>query len=284
QDNPHDPGVVVPEVRLQGERRRMAGGAEAEFEEFAARDGGRLLGFALLLTGDLQDAEDLVQLALLRAVSHWSAARNRPEGATPGGWSATSPGPGGGPSGAAAPKRSRPTWPSWRCLPRPMSRRPCSTGSSCCARAGCCPCSSAPSWCCGSGRTARWMRQRPCWVGARAPPSRPTPAPWPGIGSPCRTHRSSRPALPEGGAMPTDHDLQAKLAEAFHQQADPVTADAIDASGIFRRGVRRRRRRIAAGVASAVVAAVLVAGVWVASAGGPAAGPGPRGPPPRLLP
>lgn len=60
----------------------MAGGAEAEFEEFAARDGGRLLGFALLLTGDLQDAEDLVQLALLRSVSHWSAARHRPEGYT----------------------------------------------------------------------------------------------------------------------------------------------------------------------------------------------------------
>ena len=58
----------------------MAGGDEAEFEAFAARDGGRLLGFALLLTGDWHDAEDLVQLALLRSAGHWSAARQRPEG------------------------------------------------------------------------------------------------------------------------------------------------------------------------------------------------------------
>ena len=49
--------------------------------------------------------------------------------------------------------------------------------------------------------------------------------------------------------MPTDHDLQAKLAEAFHQRADPVTRDAIGAAGIFRRGVRRRRLRMAAGAA-----------------------------------
>ena len=58
----------------------MAGGDEAEFEAFAARDGGRLLGFALLLTGDQQDSEDLVQLALLRSASHWPTARRRPEG------------------------------------------------------------------------------------------------------------------------------------------------------------------------------------------------------------
>ena len=45
----------------------MAGGDEAEFEAFAARDSGRLLGFAFLLAGDWQDAEDLVQLALLRS-------------------------------------------------------------------------------------------------------------------------------------------------------------------------------------------------------------------------
>ena len=58
----------------------MAGRDEAEFEEFAAREGGRLLGFALLLTGDRQDAEDLVQVALLRSAGRWSAARERPEG------------------------------------------------------------------------------------------------------------------------------------------------------------------------------------------------------------
>jgi RNA polymerase sigma-70 factor (sigma-E family) len=80
EDNLLMVGVVIPEVRLQQERWIMAGGAEAEFEAFAARDGGRLLGFALLLTGDVHDAEDLVQLALLRSACHWPAARHRPEG------------------------------------------------------------------------------------------------------------------------------------------------------------------------------------------------------------
>jgi hypothetical protein len=42
----------------------------------------RRCGFALLLTGGLQDAEDLVQLALLRSASRWSAARQRPNGYT----------------------------------------------------------------------------------------------------------------------------------------------------------------------------------------------------------
>jgi len=58
----------------------MAGEHEAEFEEFAARDGRRLLGLALLLTGDRQDAEDLVQTALLRTASRWPAARRQPGG------------------------------------------------------------------------------------------------------------------------------------------------------------------------------------------------------------
>jgi hypothetical protein len=52
---------------------------EAEFEAFAARHGGRLLGFGLLLTGDRQDAEDLVQLALLRVAGRWTAARQQPQ-------------------------------------------------------------------------------------------------------------------------------------------------------------------------------------------------------------
>jgi hypothetical protein len=83
--------------------------------------------------------------------------------------------------------------------------------------------------------------------------------------------------------MLSDHDLQARLAEAFHQQADPVAGDAIDAAGIFRRGVRRRRRRMAAGVASVMAAAVLVAGVWVTRAGAPPTAPGPGSRPPGLL-
>ena len=60
----------------------MVSAGEAEFEAYVARDGGRLLGFALLLTGDWQDAEDLVQLALLRSAGRWSAASQHPEGYT----------------------------------------------------------------------------------------------------------------------------------------------------------------------------------------------------------
>lgn len=58
----------------------MLGSAETEFEAFVTREGGRLLGFALLLTGNRQDAEDLVQLTLLRAAARWPAARRQPEG------------------------------------------------------------------------------------------------------------------------------------------------------------------------------------------------------------
>lgn len=47
-----------------------------------AGDGSRLLGFALLLTGDQQDAEDLFQTALLRTAGRWSAARQQPGGYT----------------------------------------------------------------------------------------------------------------------------------------------------------------------------------------------------------
>jgi RNA polymerase sigma-70 factor (sigma-E family) len=60
----------------------MVGADEAEFEAYVARDGGRLLGFAVLLAGDRQDAEDLVQLALLRSAGRWSAARQHPEAYT----------------------------------------------------------------------------------------------------------------------------------------------------------------------------------------------------------
>src|SRR5437868_6371832 len=51
RDNPATRRVVIPQVRRGREHRRITGRDEAEFEEFAARDGGRLLGLALLLTG-----------------------------------------------------------------------------------------------------------------------------------------------------------------------------------------------------------------------------------------
>jgi DNA-directed RNA polymerase specialized sigma24 family protein len=56
----------------------MAGRDEAEFEAYVANDGGRLLGFAMLLAGNYQDAEDLVQTALLRSAGRWVAARQNP--------------------------------------------------------------------------------------------------------------------------------------------------------------------------------------------------------------
>jgi RNA polymerase sigma-70 factor (sigma-E family) len=57
----------------------MAGLDEAEFEAYVASDGGRLLGFALLLAGNYQDAEDLVQMALLRSAGRWATARQNPQ-------------------------------------------------------------------------------------------------------------------------------------------------------------------------------------------------------------
>jgi DNA-directed RNA polymerase specialized sigma24 family protein len=68
-------------VRLRRELA-IADGTEAEFEAYVALDGGRLLGFALLLVGDYQDAEDLVQVALLRSAGRWPTARQNPEGYT----------------------------------------------------------------------------------------------------------------------------------------------------------------------------------------------------------
>ena len=56
----------------------MAGRDEAEFAAYVASDGGRLLGFALLLAGNYQDAEDLVQTALLRSAGRWAAAWQNP--------------------------------------------------------------------------------------------------------------------------------------------------------------------------------------------------------------
>jgi RNA polymerase sigma factor (sigma-70 family) len=65
-------------VRRLRENRTLASRDEAEFSAFAARDGGQLLGFAFLLTGNRHDAEDLVQQALLRTAARWQAARQSP--------------------------------------------------------------------------------------------------------------------------------------------------------------------------------------------------------------
>lgn len=79
-DNLAEAGIVSCSVRRLRENQTAAGGDEAEFSAFAARDGGQLLGFAFLLTGNRHDAEDLVQQALLRTAARWRVARQSPAG------------------------------------------------------------------------------------------------------------------------------------------------------------------------------------------------------------
>jgi hypothetical protein len=84
--------------------------------------------------------------------------------------------------------------------------------------------------------------------------------------------------------MLSEHDLRTTLAEALHEQADPVTGDGIDTAGIFARAARRRRhRRTAVRVTSVLAAAALLAGAWALhpwparSPGSPAPGHQPPG-------
>ena len=53
-------------------------GTDEEFSAFAATDGGQLVGFAFLLTGNRHDAEDLAQQALVRTAARWRSARESP--------------------------------------------------------------------------------------------------------------------------------------------------------------------------------------------------------------
>ncbi len=57
------------------------GGAELDrdFESFVRRCSGSLFRTALLLSADHSDAEDLLQLALLRTCRRWKSARESPE-------------------------------------------------------------------------------------------------------------------------------------------------------------------------------------------------------------
>ena len=83
--------------------------------------------------------------------------------------------------------------------------------------------------------------------------------------------------------MLADQDLQAELAAAFREQADPVTRVAVDHAGIFRRAVHRRRRRRVAVRAGSVLAVLAVAAgaLVVGRTGRPV--PGPASQPPGLL-
>lgn len=61
---------------VQGEEDALADpDAKAEFERFFATVKGSLMGQAYLLTGDMEEARDLVQEALLRAWKNWSRVR-----------------------------------------------------------------------------------------------------------------------------------------------------------------------------------------------------------------
>src|SRR5690606_29821546 len=59
----------------------VVGGSEdrAGFEDFVAARRPALLRTAYLMTGSHEDAEDLVQVALVKAVPHWRRIRDRPE-------------------------------------------------------------------------------------------------------------------------------------------------------------------------------------------------------------
>lgn len=57
----------------------MDAAAERDFEAFVAGSGPRLLRTAVLLVGDRQYAEDLVQVALERTARRWSRLRGVPE-------------------------------------------------------------------------------------------------------------------------------------------------------------------------------------------------------------
>jgi DNA-directed RNA polymerase specialized sigma24 family protein len=50
-------------------------GAGEEFEEFYGAAFGRLVGQLFLVTGDLHEAEDVVQEAFARAAERWSTIR-----------------------------------------------------------------------------------------------------------------------------------------------------------------------------------------------------------------
>ncbi|WP_341924928.1 SigE family RNA polymerase sigma factor [Nocardioides psychrotolerans] len=57
----------------------MPASDEQDFEEFVVARRAALLRTAYLLTGQVEDAEDLLQTALVKVVPHWRRIRDRPE-------------------------------------------------------------------------------------------------------------------------------------------------------------------------------------------------------------
>lgn len=58
----------------------MAGSRDEHFQDFVAARSAALLRLAFLLTGDRHDAEDVLQVALLRAYMRWESITGDPEG------------------------------------------------------------------------------------------------------------------------------------------------------------------------------------------------------------
>jgi RNA polymerase sigma-70 factor (sigma-E family) len=66
-------------VSWRGQRSLRDRGDEAAFEQFVSRSATVLLRTAVLLAGNRETAEDLLQVALLRTSRRWRASKNAPE-------------------------------------------------------------------------------------------------------------------------------------------------------------------------------------------------------------
>ena len=104
----------------------LTGGTDAEFSAFAARDGGQLVGFAFLLTGNRHDAEDLAQQALVRTAARWRRGPGCAGPVQPDGRAQPGQGPLAGQAAAGGDPRRGPGRASrrWRMPPRrPVDRQ-----------------------------------------------------------------------------------------------------------------------------------------------------------------
>jgi DNA-directed RNA polymerase specialized sigma24 family protein len=72
QSNPRGSAVVLVTVMLSRE-------LSADFESFVLARSASLLRIAVLLTRNQQEAEDLLQTALLRTARRWQQARDQPD-------------------------------------------------------------------------------------------------------------------------------------------------------------------------------------------------------------
>ena len=69
--------AVPPKPRLAQPVEGLSGAVDADFREFVVARGRSLLHSAYLLTGNLADAEDLVQSALAKTYQAWDRIEDR---------------------------------------------------------------------------------------------------------------------------------------------------------------------------------------------------------------